>query len=95
MAGTAQETISEARSYQTKVVANARANAEYLKELLPEYRKHPELVIRTLYLDAIERIFANVDEKFVIPEGAKWRILLNRDPSLKPKNNKQQTTPEN
>ena len=95
LAGTAQETISEARSYQTKVVASARANAEYLKELLPEYRKHPELVIRTIYLDAMERIFANVDEKFIIPEGAKWRILLNRDPSLKPKNNKQQTTPEN
>jgi len=92
LAGTAQEKISEARSYRTKVVANARANAEYLKVLLPEYRKHPELVIRTIYLDAMENIFNNVDEKFIIPEGAEWRILLNRDPTLKPKTNKQQTT---
>ena len=95
LAGTAQEKISEAKSYQTKVVANARANAEYLKVLLPEYRKHPELVIRTIYLDAIERIYNNVDEKFVIPKGAEWRILLNRDPTLKPKTNEQQKTPEN
>ena len=95
LAGTAQENISQARSYQTKVVANARANAEYLKVLLPEYRKHPELVIRTIYLDAIERIFNNVDEKFIIPEGAEWRILINRDPTLKPKTDKQQTTPGN
>lgn len=92
LAGTAQEKISEARSYQSKVVANARANAEYLKELLPEYRKHPELVIQKLYQDAIERIFNNVDEKFIIPKGAEWRILINRDPTLKPKTNKQQTT---
>ncbi|MDT8303035.1 MAG: protease modulator HflK [Sedimentisphaerales bacterium] len=95
LAGTAQDKISEARSYQTKVVANARANAEYLKVLLPEYRKHPELVIRTIYLDAIERIYNNVDEKFVIPQGAEWRILINRDPTLKPKTGNEQTTPEN
>ena len=92
LAGTAQEEISQAKSYQTKVVANARANAEYLMELLPEYRKHPELVIQKIYQDAIERIFNNVDEKFIIPKGAEWRILLNRDPTLKPKTNKQQTT---
>ncbi len=94
LAGTAQEKISQARSYQSKVVANARANAEYLKELLPEYRKHPELVIQKLYQDAIERIFNNVDEKFIIPKGAEWRILINRDPTLKSKTNKQQTTQE-
>lgn len=95
LAGTAQEKISQARSYQSKVVSNARANAEYLKVLLPEYRKHPELVIQKIYQDAIERIFNNVDEKFIIPKGAEWRILINRDPSVKPKTNTQQTTPEN
>ncbi len=95
LAGTAQEKISEARSYQSKVVSNARANAEYLKVLLPEYRKHPDLVIQKIYQDAIERIFNNVDEKFIIPKGAEWRILINRDPTLKPKTNKQQPTPGN
>ena len=95
LAGTAQEKISEAMSYKTKVVANARANAEYLRELLPEYRKHPDLVTQRIYLDAMESIFNNVDEKFVIPKGSQWRIQLNRDPSLKPKTGEQQTTPEN
>jgi membrane protease subunit HflK len=90
--GLAQQKIAEARAYRTKVVASARANAEYLKELLPEYRKRPELVIQEIYQDAIERIFTNVDEKFVIPKGAEWRILVNRDPSLKPKTSKEQTT---
>ena len=86
LAGTAQEKITEARAYRAKVVAGARANAEYFQELLPEYRKRPELVIQKIYQDAIERVFKNVDEKFIIPKGAEWRILVNRDPSLKPKN---------
>jgi len=86
--GLAQEKIAEAQAYRTKVVASARANADYLRQLLPEYRKHPELVVQEIYLDAIERIFTNVNEKFVIPKGAEWRILLNRDPSLKPKTSK-------
>jgi len=94
LAGKAQEKITEARAYRTKVVANARANAEYFQELLPEYRKHPELVIQKIYQDAIENIFDNAVEKFVIPTGAEWRILINRDPSLKPKTGKEQTTQE-
>jgi membrane protease subunit HflK len=89
LAGTAQEKISEARTYQAKVIENARANAEYLKALLPEYRKHPELVIDNLHKDAMERIYDNVDETFVVPEGTEWRIQLNRDPSLKPKESEQ------
>jgi regulator of protease activity HflC (stomatin/prohibitin superfamily) len=85
LAGTAQEKIAEASTYETTVVANARASVEYLQQLLPEYRKRPKLVIQKIYQDAIERIFQNVDETFVIPKGAEWRILVNRDPSLKPK----------
>ena len=93
--GLAQEKIAEAQAYRTKVVASARANADYLRQLLPEYRKHPELVVHEIYQDAIERIFTNVDETFVIPKGAEWRIYINRDPSLKPKNSKEQQTMAN
>jgi len=92
--GLAQEKIAEAQAYRTKVVASARANADYLRQLLPEYRKHPELVVQEIYLDAMERIFDNAVEKFVIPKGAEWRILVNRDPSLEPKTRKEQTTQE-
>ena len=92
--GLAQEKIAEARAYRTKVVASARANAEYLRQLLPEYRKRPELVVQKIYQDAMERIFTNVKEKFIIPKGAELRIMLNRDPSLKPKAGKEQTTQE-
>jgi len=99
LAGKAQEKITEARTYRTNVVSGARANAEYFQQLLPEYRKRPELVVQEIYQDAMERIFNNAVEKFVIQSGegvkeTEFRILLNRDPSLKPKTTKEQTTQE-
>lgn len=87
LSGTAQEEILEAEAYRTRVVANAKANADYFRSLLPEYRRRPELVIQNIYQDVIEEILANVDEKFVIEptDGEELRILINRDPNIRPK----------
>jgi len=90
LAGAAQEKIANARAYRTQVVESAKANADYLHKILPEYRKRPEIVIQELYQAAMEEVLNNADEKFIIQptEGSKnveYRILLNRDPKLKPK----------
>ena len=93
LAGAAQEKIFEARAYRAKVVADAKANADYFRSLLPEYRKHPDIVVRSIYRDAIEAIFSNADEKFVVEptQGEEIRIHLSRDPSIKRKSEKQDT----
>ena len=93
LAGQAQGRLAEARAYQTKVVENAKANAEYLEQILPQYQEHPKLVIQKIYQDAMEYVLKNVDEKMIIQptEGAKGReirVMLNRDPSIKPKTGK-------
>ncbi|MFA5252420.1 MAG: protease modulator HflK [Phycisphaerae bacterium] len=90
LAGQAQEQIAGARAYRTKVVETAKANAEYLQKLLPEYRKQPELVVQKIYQDAIEYILSNVDEKIIIQpaagtKGREIRLLLNKDQTIKPK----------
>lgn len=90
VAGQAREKIADARAYRTQVVESAKATAEYLHEILPEYRKRPKLVLQRIYLNAIEEVMKNADEKFVVQPSKKLkehelRILLNRDPSLKPK----------
>jgi membrane protease subunit HflK len=95
-AGTAKERIAGARAYRTKVVKDAQANASYLMSLLPEYRKRPELVIQTIYLDAIQQIFDNAEEIFVVQtsegsKGSEIRVQLNSDPSIKRKNNTEET----
>ncbi|MBN2138610.1 MAG: protease modulator HflK [Sedimentisphaerales bacterium] len=87
LAGTTQEKIFEARGYRAKVISDAKANADYLLSLLPEYRKHPEIVLQSIYRDAVELIFSNVDEKFIVEpsEDEELRILMNRNPKPKKK----------
>jgi len=90
LAGEAQEKIAQAMAYRTQVVENAKANAQYLTRVLPQYRKRPKLVLQKIYQDAIERVLNEVDEKMIIqptqgPHGAEIRIQLNRDPTLKKK----------
>lgn len=87
LAGTAQERIDEARAYRIKVVEAAKANADYLQEILPEYRKHPRLVVQKIYQDAIEYVLNNADEKIIIQPtegtgGREIRIQLGRDPAI-------------
>ncbi len=87
VAGKSQEIIAEARAYRTDVVESAAANADYLKQLLPEYRKRPKLVLQELYQDAIEEVLANADEKILIEPSSggkkrELRIQINRDPSI-------------
>ncbi|MHC5059727.1 MAG: protease modulator HflK [Planctomycetota bacterium] len=87
LTGASQEKISLARAYKTKTVETAKANAEYLSRLLPEYKKRPKLVLQKLYQDAIEEVLNNADEKvFLQPsiagKGKELRILINRDPTI-------------
>lgn len=82
MKGQVQGRISEARAYKTKVVEETKASAEYLHKLLPEYKKHPELVMQRLYQDAMEEVLANAEEKMVIQPGQgqrEIRVMINRD----------------
>ena len=93
LAGAAQEKIDKAKAYRMGVVETARADAEYLQEILPEYRKYPKLVIQKIYQDAIEYVLNNADEKFIIQptegtRGREFRLQLNRDPTIKPKSEK-------
>ncbi|HIJ52865.1 MAG TPA: protease modulator HflK [Planctomycetes bacterium] len=90
LAGEAQEEIAQAHTYRTEIVEGARADAEYLHKILPEYRKRPKLVLQQIYLDAVKHVFSNADEKiFVQPtkgvKGREVRVIVNRDLMKKPK----------
>lgn len=99
VSGTAKEKLSEAQIYATKVVKDAEANANYLENLLPEYRQRPELVVQRLYLDAIEKVLNSAVEKFFVQstQGAKGkeiRVMLNKNPLIKSKNIQEQAAKE-
>lgn len=89
LAGSAQEQIAQARGYRTSVVENAKANADYLRNILPQYQKRPQLVLQKIYQDTVESVLNNADEKIVLQPSAgksrEVRIQVNRDPKAKPK----------
>ncbi len=92
-AGAAQGKIAQAMAYRTRVVETAKANADYLRQILPQYRQRPQLVIQKIYQDAVEYVLDNIDEKIIIQpsegtKGSEIRIMLNRDPTIKPKTEK-------
>jgi membrane protease subunit HflK len=97
VAGHAQSTIAEAKAYRTNVVASAEASAEYLQSILPEYNKRPELVAQQIYLDAMDDVLRNVDEKIVLQpssqvKGHEIRVLVDRGRTLGPKRSQQTGT---
>jgi membrane protease subunit HflK len=92
--GEVQDVVAQAQTYRTRVVQRARANADYLGQILPAYRQQPELVTRQIYLDAMQEVMRNVDEKIVFDrcdeaKEREIRVLINRDALLKPKQNPQ------
>ncbi len=87
LAGSAREKIAESRAYRTDIIEAARANAEYLKELLPEYRKRPDIVVQRIYHDTIQDVLSNVDEKVIIQPGqgaedVEVRVNVGTDPKV-------------
>ena len=90
--GKAKEKLSDAEIYATRVARNAEASANYLKNLLPEYKKSPDIVISRLYYDMHLKVLGNAEEIIAVNNksgisGSQLWILLNRNTSLKPKNN--------
>lgn len=86
--GASAQIIADAQADRMTVVETAKANAEYLEQLLPEYRKRPKLVLQKIYQDAIEEVLNNADEKiFIQPDisgqSREVRVQINRDPSIK------------
>jgi membrane protease subunit HflK len=85
--GQVRQTIAEAKAYRTKVVESAKANADYLAKLLPEYRKRPKLVLERIYQEAMEEILSNTQETIIVQPGSgfkntEFRVMVNRDPTL-------------
>jgi membrane protease subunit HflK len=85
--GQVRQTVSEAKAYRTGVVESAKANADYLAKLLPEYRKRPKLVVARIYQEAIEEVLSNTQETIIVQpssgiKNTEFRVLVNRDPML-------------
>ncbi|PID36584.1 MAG: FtsH protease activity modulator HflK [Rhodobacterales bacterium] len=67
--GEAAQMLEQAEAYRAKVVNEAEGEAARFIAVLEEYAKAQDVTRKRLYLETIERIFADVD-KVIIDEGA-------------------------
>ena len=82
LSGTSRGIIAKAYADRTTVVEAAKANADYFKKLLPEYRQRPKLVVQRIYWDAVEEVFDNAMEMIIVQSSAdEVRVLIKPDPA--------------
>ena len=77
--GQAQRQFEEAGAYKEQVIANAEGEAERFNKLLAEYQKAPEVTRERLYLDAVQRVYANTNKVMVDVEGGNNVMYLPLD----------------
>ncbi|MCH7813533.1 MAG: FtsH protease activity modulator HflK, partial [Planctomycetes bacterium] len=80
--GERDRAVTEAEGYRELVVRTAQGRANAFLAQLTEYRKAPEVTRTRLYIEAMEELLAQVDEKLIIDESIRGLIpLLNLNPN--------------
>jgi membrane protease subunit HflK len=67
--GRAAQTIQSAEAYREQTVAEAKGATSRFLKIYDEYKKAPELTRQRMYLETIERLFADTD-KIILDSGA-------------------------
>ena len=75
--GTVATILSEAKTYRTRVVEDAKSMAETFEALDAKYKENPEVFIRQTYQNVIQQVLGQAGFKFILyPRDREWRILL-------------------
>ncbi len=74
--GEALQTIQQAEGYATDRVNRARGDAELFKSLLAAYRRAPEVTRRRIYLETMQAVYPNVQQKIVLDEALQGILPL-------------------
>lgn len=82
--GESAKVFSDAVTYKTRVVESAKADAQYLSDLLKEYPGEPErlnVFLNQLYHEVIGEVAAGVDERFIIgkDDEGEIRYIIGRE----------------
>ena len=84
--------IADAKTYAINVVESIKSDTKIFKAILKEYKENPETVPVALYSDTLSEVITSADDIFILRANAKGnqeiRILLNREPDKKNKEEK-------
>ena len=87
--GIAKRMLEGSKAYKSKVVSEAQGNANRFTDLLAEYIKAPEVTRKRIYLETLEKIFANTNKVLVSVKGANNLLYLPLDKIVKKYDNVQ------
>jgi hypothetical protein len=81
--GEAAGMLLEARSYYTETVQSIQATARKFRDLLPKYRRNPDIVLIELWYDTKRTVLGGDNEKVYLPAGGKEiRFKVGRNPAF-------------
>jgi membrane protease subunit HflK len=85
---------ADAQAYKTEVVANIKADVDYFKAMLKEYKKNPDIVLVSRYSEVLGEVLDKATNKFIIRNNQsghqELRLKLNPEPPKKKKIRKNQ-----
>ncbi len=87
--------VNLAKSDTARYVSDMAAQAERFREILPQYKNHPDLFVQQRLAETMSRVMTNVHDKIFVTESSggypkELRLLLNREP---PKPKTEETKP--
>jgi membrane protease subunit HflK len=68
--GEAERITQAALAYKEKNIAEAKGKADRFEKVYAEYAKAPEVTRRRMYLETMERVFANTDKIIIDSNGS-------------------------
>ena len=77
--GRAQRQLEEAQGYVDRVIARSEGEAQRFEKLLAEYSAAKQVTRDRLYIDAMERVFANSSKVMIDVEGGNNMMYLPLD----------------
>ena len=74
--GEAQQTITQADGYATDRVNRAMGDADLFTSLLAAYRRSPDVTRRRIYLETMQAVYPNVQQKIILDEALQGVLPL-------------------
>lgn len=83
----------EAQAYKEQIVLRAQGEVSRFELLLPQYKAAPEVTRQRIFLETLERIYANNTKIFLDADGSNSLMYLPLDKLIEKAGRQQQTTP--
>ncbi len=75
----AESRVNLAETERDQLVKDISGRAEQFNSLLPKYEQNPTLFVQQRLTETLARVFTNVQDKILVPEGAELRYNFNRE----------------